>query len=41
MTYLAQDIRSARMAVERVLDGIGLRPYLYSLQTREHGCAAP
>ena len=37
MTCLAQDIQSARIAVERVLDGIGLRSYLYSLQTRERG----
>ncbi|MBI2960208.1 MAG: hypothetical protein HYY28_07845 [Betaproteobacteria bacterium] len=37
MTYLAQDIRSARMAVERVLDGIGLRAYVYTVAPREHG----
>ena len=37
MTYLAQDIRSARMAVERVLDGIDLRAYVYTVGPRERG----
>ena len=37
MTYQAEDIRSARMAVERVLEGIGLRAYVYTVQPRERG----
>lgn len=35
MTYLAQDMRSARVAVERVLEGIGLKAYVYTVQTHE------
>ena len=37
MTYQVKDIRNARMAVEGVLDGIGLRAYVYTVQPRERG----
>lgn len=37
MGSLAQDIRSARLAVERVLDEIGLVAYLYTVEPKEEG----
>jgi hypothetical protein len=37
MASFAQDIRSARLAVERVLDEIGLDAYLYTVEPKESG----
>jgi hypothetical protein len=37
MASLAQDIRTARLAVEQVLDDIGLDAYLYTVEPKEEG----
>jgi tRNA nucleotidyltransferase (CCA-adding enzyme) len=37
MIPLAHDIRSARAAVERLLDEIGLRAYTYTVEPKENG----
>jgi hypothetical protein len=35
MSPLAQDIRSAREAVERVLEGLGMRAFVYTVERKE------
>ena len=37
MPPLAQDIRSARAAVERVLDELGVRGFVYTVEQKEAG----
>ena len=37
MSPLAQDIRSARQAVERVLDELGVRAFVYTVEQKEAG----
>lgn len=37
MPPLAQDIRSARSAVERVLEELGVRAYVYTVEQKEAG----
>ncbi len=37
MPPLAQDIRSARAAVERVLEELGVRGFVYTVEQREAG----
>lgn len=37
MPPLAQDIRSARQAVERLLDELGVRAFVYTVEQKEAG----
>jgi hypothetical protein len=37
MPPLAQDIRNARLAVERVLDEMGVRGFVYTVEQKEGG----
>lgn len=37
MASFAQDIRSARLAIEQVLDELGLDAYLYTVEPKESG----
>ena len=37
MVPLAQDIRSARIAVERLLDEMGLHAFTYTVEPKEGG----
>lgn len=37
MPPLAQDIRSARKAVERVLDELGVRAFVFTVEQKESG----
>ena len=37
MAPLAQDIRNARAAVERVLDEMGVRGFVYTVEQKEDG----